>query len=95
MRSLLLVGLEPLERTLAGIEFLASLGCDPVLSPFRPAPGTELSDHRPPSADLMLEAWERSSQIVERHDVKLGPRCIPCMHNTVTAPDDSGAYYYS
>lgn len=95
VRSLLLVGLEPLEKTLAGVEFLASLGCDPVLSPFRPAPGTELFNHRPPSADLMLEVWERSTEIVHRYDVKLGPRCIPCMHNTVTAPDIHGGYYYN
>lgn len=95
VRSLLLVGLEPLDRTLAGVEFLASLGCDPVLSPFRPAPGTELSAQRPPTADLMEEAWTAASEIVERYGVKLGPRCIPCMHNTVTVPDESGAYHYT
>ena len=36
-----------------------------------------------------------TANIVERYGVKLGPRCIPCQHNTLTFPDDSGAYYYS
>jgi len=95
VRSLVLVGLEPVESTLAGVEFLARLGCDPVLSPFRPARGTILEDLPPPSADLLERVYLESLEIVDRHGVKLGPRCIPCHHNTLTFPDDSGAYYHS
>lgn len=92
VRSLLLVGLEPLQDTLRGVEALARRGCDPVLSPFRPDPSTPLRDHPPPDSDFLIEAFERSREITERHNVKLGPRCIPCHHNTLTFPDDSGAY---
>jgi hypothetical protein len=92
VRSLLLVGLESLDDTLAGVEALAERGCEPVLSPFRPDPATPLRSHRPPTADLLWEVHERSIEIVERRRVKLGPRCIPCMHNTLTFPDDSGYY---
>jgi len=95
VRSLLLVGLEPEEQTLKGVEFLARLGCDPVLSPFRPALGTPLAGHPGPSYELLESVYLRSLDIVERYGVKLGPRCIPCMHNTLTFDDRSSAYYFS
>ncbi len=95
VRSLILVGLEPLEITLKGVEFLAALGCDPTLSPFRPAPGTLLQQTRPPSHELLERAYLESKNIVERYGVKLGPRCIPCQHNTLTFPDGTAAYYRS
>lgn len=95
VRSLLLVGLEPVEDTLRGVRFLAELGCDPCLSPFRPGAGTALADHPLPEASLMEDVYLASLGIAEEHGVKLGPRCIPCQHNTVAFPDDSGAFYYS
>lgn len=95
VRSMILVGLEPEEKTLAGVEFLARLGCDPVLSPFRPAPGTPLENLQPPSIELLERVYLKSVEIVERYGVKLGPRCIPCQHNTLTFPDGSDAYRYS
>ncbi len=95
VRSLILVGLEPEESVLKGVEFLARLGCDPVLSSFRPAAGTPLKDLLPPSAETMARMYLKSLEITERYGVKLGPRCIPCQHNTLTFPDKSGAYYYS
>jgi len=95
VRSLLLCGLEPTESTLKGVRFLASLGCDPVLSPFRPADGTPLADVRPPSADVLEALYLAARDIVDECGVKLGPRCIPCQHNTVTFSDGSDAYYVS
>lgn len=92
VRSLLLVGLEPLADTLRAVEALAERGCDPVLSPFRPDPSTPLRGHPPPAADFLAETYERAAEIVETRAVKLGPRCIPCHHNTLTFPDGSGAY---
>ena len=95
VRSLLLVGLEPMEDTLAGVEFVAKLGCDPVLSPFRPAPGTPLAARRPPSAEFQERLFLEARDIVERHGVKLGPRCVACQHNTLTIPDGSADYFTS
>lgn len=92
VRSLILVGLEPLEETLRGVEALAAVGCDPVLSPFRPDPNTPLRHRKPPTLELLAQAYKRSLEIVESFGVKLGPRCIPCQHNTVTFPDESGEY---
>ncbi|MEO5363337.1 MAG: hypothetical protein H7838_06900 [Magnetococcus sp. DMHC-8] len=95
VRSLLLVGLEPAEMTLQGVRELARRGCDPVLSPFRPDPATPLAHHPAPSAAMMAQVHHEAREITEQWGVKLGPRCIPCMHNTLTFPDGSGAYRHS
>lgn len=95
IRSLLLVGLEPLEDSLRGVEALAERGCEPALSPFRPDPSTPLRKEKPPSVSFLVEAYERSYELAEKHGLKLGPRCIPCHHNTLTFPDDSDWYYCS
>ena len=93
--SILLVGLEPLEDTLKGIEALARIGVSPVLSPFRPSPKTPLANLSPPTAEQMADVYEQSRAIAEKYGVKLGPSCIPCQHNTLTFPDGSGFYKYS
>jgi hypothetical protein len=95
VRSLILVGLEPLESTLEGVEFIARLGCDPCLSPFRPARGTKLAQLPPPNEKFMERVFLRALDIADRYGVKLGPRCIPCQHNTLTFPDGTPAYYFS
>ncbi|MBU1061643.1 MAG: radical SAM protein [Candidatus Omnitrophica bacterium] len=96
VRSLLLVGLEPLEDTLRGVGALAERGCDPVLSPFRPDLSTPLGQENPPPIELLIEAYERARDIVDKYEgVKLGPRCIPCMHNSLAFPDGSNAYFYT
>jgi len=95
VRSMIVAGLEPLETTLEAVEFVARLGCDPVLSPFRPAEGTRLARVRPPTVEFQERLYLESREIVARHGVKLGPRCIPCQHNTLTFPDGSTDYYFS
>lgn len=88
VRSLLLVGIEPLDDTLRAVDALAERGADPVLSPFRPDPATPMRSVAPPGEALLVEAWERANEITRRHGVRLGPRCVPCMHNTLTFPED-------
>jgi hypothetical protein len=95
VRSLIVVGLEPIDSVLEGVEFISQLGCDPVLSPFRPAAGTRLASLLPPSVDYEARLYAQAFAIARRHGVSLGPRCIPCQHNTLTFPDSSGSYYYS
>jgi hypothetical protein len=87
VRSLLMVGLEPMEDTLDGVRFLAELGCQPVLSPFRPAPGTPEERSPPPTAAYLADVYLRAREIVEDYNVKLGPECLACQHNTLTFPD--------
>jgi len=84
VRSLLLIGLEDMEQTLKGVEEVAKRGCDPVLSAFRPAPGTPLEDVKPPTVEYVREIFLRSRDIVNKFPgVELGPRCAPCKHNSV------------
>ncbi len=89
IRSLVLVGIEPPEETLQAVQALAERGCEPVLSPFRPDPATPMRDHPPPSVEMLTEVYERSVEITRRVGGRLGPRCLPCMHNTLTFPEDA------
>ncbi len=86
VRSLLIVGLEPLSETLAGVEKLAKLGCDVVLSPFIPYEETTLADYKAPNEQDLEIIYLKSSKIVNKYGVKLGPRCTPCQHNTLSFP---------
>ncbi|KKR06673.1 MAG: Radical SAM domain protein [Parcubacteria group bacterium GW2011_GWC2_39_14] len=85
VRSLLVIGLEPIEEILKAVEALACIGCDPVLSPFRPAPGTPLEKLPSLSYELMAKAYRRAEKIVAKYPgVVLGPRCKACGHNTLS-----------
>jgi hypothetical protein len=96
VRSMLMVGLEDMEDTLAGVRAIAERGGTPVLSPFRPDPATPLRDHPPPTASFMRECFERAREIVARHGAELGPSCPPCSHNTLGfAQDRSDAVSYA
>lgn len=96
VRSLLMVGIEPLKDTLQGVKALAERGADPVLSPFRPDPVTPLKNEKPPSIDDQTTAYLAAKDIVSRYPgVVLGPRCIPCQHNTLAFPDGDEFYSHS
>lgn len=88
VRSLIIGGLETHDETVAGVRQIASLGADPVLSPFRPAERTALEQRRPPHAEDMLRLLADAREVVAAAGVNLGPRCIPCQHNTLTFPWD-------
>lgn len=88
VRSLIIPGLESVEETLAGVEWLASLGCTPVLSPFRPGRGTPMEGQAPADPATMRVILYESRAIVADHGLGLGPDCIPCQHNTLTLPWD-------
>jgi len=85
--SLLLVGLEAVSDTLRGVQALSERGCDPVLSPFRSDPGTPLRNQSPPSMEVLQAVYLRSEELVKRTGGRLGPRCLPCTHNTLTFTD--------
>ena len=40
-------------------------------------------------------AGERALDIVAGSEGRLGPRCIPCHHNTLSFADGTDAYYHS
>ena len=95
VRSLLIVGLEPIESTIKGIEELSKIGVVPVLSPFVPTSNIKIKNTLPPDEKTLLKIWKKAKNITKKYDIKLGPKCIPCQHNTLTFPDKSNFYYYS
>lgn len=86
VRSMLMVGLESMDSTLAGVRALLERGCVPVLSPFVPDAVTPMADSRPPTAEYTLEVFLRATELAEEYGVSLGPDCVPCMHNTMALP---------
>lgn len=79
VRSLLIVGLEPLEDTLKGVEKLAKIGCNPVLSPLFPYGEANF----PPNAELFIKSKEESEKICKKYNISMGPLCKPCSHNVL------------
>jgi radical SAM superfamily enzyme YgiQ (UPF0313 family) len=84
VRSMMMVGLEPAEDTLRGVEAILRAGGVPVLSPFRPDPATPLRDRRPLGASELALVYERAAALAAEHGATLGPECPPCTHNTLS-----------
>jgi hypothetical protein len=94
VRSMLMVGLEPMEMTLAGVAAIAKRGGIPVLSPFRPDPATPLHDRKPAGAAELEQTYLRAMDVVAGAGTVLGPDCPPCTHNTLSfaAPGSAATY---
>jgi Radical SAM superfamily len=93
-RSICLVGLEPAEETLAGVELLASRGVMPILTPFRPMTGTPMEDHPRASAAWLWDLTVEAAAIAGRYGIPLGPTCVPCQSNTLTVPGHPAYRHY-
>lgn len=94
VRSILIVGLEPLENTLRGVRELCTRGVMPILSPFRPIPGTPLANHPTPTPELLFRSWKQGQKIAEEYGLSMGPTCIACQNNTIAMPTDNFHRYY-
>lgn len=81
VRSALIIGLEPKESTIQGIEYLCSMGVSPILSLFKP--DGSLEDYLAPSSDEVLYIWETAENICKRYHVPLGPSCHYCEDNVL------------
>ena len=62
--SQIIIGLEPLTETLAGIAALADVGVIPLPVVFRPLPGTPLEEHPVPRLDDVIEVFEFTGEIM-------------------------------
>lgn len=80
VRSCIIVGLEPIEDTIKGIELLCKVGCMPVLSPYIPV--KEIGIEKP-SIQTMLKVREEANKISAKYNVPIAPLCKPCSHNTI------------
>lgn len=79
VRSLIIVGLEPMEDTIAGVEALAKIGVNPVLSPLFPYGEANTK----PNAERFITARKLAEEVCKKYDIELGPLCKPCQHNTL------------
>lgn len=85
-RSITVVGLEDADATVEGVEQLAARGVLPILSPLRPLEGTALENHRRLEPAELWELTNAAAEAAARHDMPLGPVCVPCQSNTLTLP---------
>lgn len=81
VRSALIVGLEPKESTIQGIEYLCNIGVSPILALFKP--DGKMEDYLAPSSDEVLYIWETAENICKRYRVPLGPSCHYCEDNVL------------
>lgn len=86
VRSCFVVGLESTESLMEGVEVLSRMGVAPVLSAFRPIPGTPCEGIVPPSNDRLFDVCSRAQKICEEHGLGLGPSCAACQNNTLSLP---------
>ena len=86
VRTSFIVGLEPESSLMEGIKAVCRLGVAPILSVFRPIPGTEGADVAPPSNEELYHIYINASKICKKYGLSLGPTCIPCQNNTLSMP---------
>ncbi len=83
VRTIFVVGLEPKESLLKGIEYVSKLGVSPILSLFKPIEDTALSHLLAPCDEEIYEIYDRALHICKRNNVELGPACHCCEDNTL------------
>ena len=82
--SCLVVGLEPFNSTIEGVEYLLSHGIIPKLSCFRPLSGSLLSKHPPPSFEFLVDVYNHAKELSREYGTPLGPLCQPCqLHSLI------------
>jgi len=86
VRSSFIVGLEPEKSLMEGIRTVCRLGVAPILSVFRPIPGTEGENLVPPTNEELLSIYRKAQHICKEYGLELGPQCIPCQNNTLSMP---------
>lgn len=88
VRSMIILGLEPEESLLSGIEKLCKLGVQPMISIFRPMEGTPLSFQLPLSVQKTMDLYEKIKNICIKYGQTLGPSCVYCQNNTLSIPSN-------
>lgn len=83
IRSAFIIGLERNETLFAGITHICQLGVSPILSLFKPIPGSPLEYMLPPSNKEIVEICCRVKEICKKYNIELGPTCPYCEDNTL------------
>lgn len=82
VRSMLIVGLEPLSSFKVGVESLCQIGVSPMISPFRPMEKTKLQNFVPPDYLECQRYYEAALEITKKYNITLGPKNIYSQNNT-------------
>jgi hypothetical protein len=84
----IIAGVEPIERTLEGIDRIAALGAFPTVCVFRPTVGSDMEDWPAPSYDDMRRVMRHVYEACRRHWLPIG--AAPNIEvSLVVNPDDA------
>lgn len=83
VRSAVLVGFDSISTFKNGIKQLCELGVTPILSLFRPCPGTPLEYYMPLDEISILEFYQAAYTICQEYGLRPGPSCKACQNNTI------------
>jgi hypothetical protein len=84
----IIAGVEPIERTLEAIDYIASLGAFPTVCIFRPTIGSDMESWPPPSFDEMRLVMRHVYDACRRHWLPIG--AAPNIEvSLVVNPDDA------
>ena len=78
VRCVFIAGLEPMDSLLKGIEVVCKMGVEPILSVFRPIPGSEMENLIPPTNEWLMELLWKSEAICRQYGLNLDPDCPVC-----------------
>jgi hypothetical protein len=86
VRTMFVVGLEPISSLKQGLRLFIDNGVQPMLSVFRPLPGTPLETALPPTLWELYDLYTEIEKWCEEKDIHLGPSCLYCQNNTLSLP---------
>lgn len=87
VRSMMVLGLEPLDSFYAGVEWLCAMGIMPIISVFRPMHNMYLKNVFPLCNEKLENVYSNLQIITAKYNLELGPSCINCQNNTLSMPD--------
>lgn len=83
VRSIFIIGLEPKESLLKGIEEICKHGISPILAIFKPISGTVLEYMVPFTTNEVKNIYDETLKICNNYGVELGPQCHYCEDNVL------------
>ena len=86
VRTMFIVGLETISSLKQGLRVTIDNGIQPMLSVFRPMPGTKCENLLPPSLRELYMLYNEIEQWCEERELHLGPTDIYCQNNTLSLP---------
>ena len=60
------------------------MGVAPIISVFRPIPGTEMENVIPPDDEWLMELLVKGESICRKYGLSMGPDCPACRNNTLS-----------